>query len=294
MNWIATVGPNIPQDLLLAVEGYCGPLTWRLDRPTPRADSWLESRFAPWARSIVEDWAEGALDEIDRVIFSRAEDNAQRLYYYLCELRARGVLAGPEPVIFDVALVERVSSLDRTIASVRQLAGSLGLDAAALEQGIARANALRAAPVAGSGGPVCLLAGTPPPDRRLHHMIEGQGWSAVGETLDEQWRRLGPEVAASSGDPAAAIARQLHGQAVGPRSWSDPAAELLARASRLRARAAVLWFTEEDEALMWRLPSMRRGLEGVGLPVLPLTRRSWRADDGVAGEIAEFLEGIAP
>ena len=293
MSTISTVGAGIPMDVLAATSRYAGPLGWDLQRPTPRADSWLESKFAPWTRSILEDWADGALDHLDCVIFSRAEDNAHRLYYYVCELRSRGLITGPEPLVFDVAYLNRASSLAHTIDAVRRLAARFDLDQTALERGIAATNLARRAPAGTPRPPVCLLAGSAPPDRRLHDVIDAQGWSASGETLHEQWQRLGAAVEQASGDAAVAIGRQLHAERRGPRAPSDPASELAAEAHRAGARAAVLWFTEEDEALAWHLPAMRRAMEGEGIPVLTLVRRSWRADDGVGAEIADFLGSTA-
>jgi len=56
--------------------------------------------------------------------------------------------------------------------------------------------------------------------------------------------------------------------------------------------AAILWYTEEEEALVWHLPAQRRALEQAQLPVLILTRRDWSARDGVDGEIDNFLKGF--
>jgi len=95
----ASVGPLLPHDLFAASGRYAGPLGWTLDRPMPFAAEWMENRFAPWAASILEDWAAGAFDAHEAVVFARADDSAQRLYYYLCELRRRGVMTGgPEPL----------------------------------------------------------------------------------------------------------------------------------------------------------------------------------------------------
>ena len=73
------------------------------ERPTPAADRWMESKFAPWARAILEGWAAGEYDDLGQVIFSRADDSAQRLYYYLCELQRRGLVGGPEALIAAMA-----------------------------------------------------------------------------------------------------------------------------------------------------------------------------------------------
>lgn len=285
----ATIGADIPQDLLLACEGYQGPVGWTVDRATPRADQWLESRFAPWTRSVLEDWAAGAFDGLDAILFSRGDDNSQRLYYYACELRERGLLKGPEPLIFDVARINRPTSTARTINAVRTTAARLGLDDAALEAGIAKANAQRGTAPTALPGPVCFLTGTAPPDRRIHAMIEAAGWSAAGETLADQWQRAGATVEAGTGDPAAAIGRAVHADSFGPRGFHDRASATLAEAQKAGAKAAILWFTEEEEGLVWHAPAQQKALEAAGIAVLPLTRCSWLAQDGIDTKIAAFL-----
>ena len=110
---IAYVGPHLPHDLLAACGRCAGALPWNVDRAMPAADRWLESKFPVWARSIVQDWADGVLDGHEAVVFSRADDAAQRLYYYLCELRRQGAVKGPEPLNEEIE-----SSLVRVVASV--------------------------------------------------------------------------------------------------------------------------------------------------------------------------------
>lgn len=296
MTEIATVGADIPLDLLAATGRFAGPLPWSLDRSTPKADAWLESKFTPWARSILEDWAEARFDALEYVIFSRSDDNSQRLYYYICELRARGLVGGPEPLIFDVARLQRASSREHMIAQVRKLADRLSVDDLSLEQAIIETNAYRSRLATEAQEPrkgrTCLLAGTPPPDRRLHRMIEGAGWSAAGSTLEELWRDPGAPVPERTGRPVEAIAGQIYAAQNGPRGFYDSAARIAQRAADTGSSAAVLWYTEEEEALVWHLPAQRRALEQAQLPVLILTRRDWTARDGVDGEIDNFLKGL--
>jgi len=293
MTMIASVGFDLPHDLLHATGRYAGPLAWDIDRPTPKADQWLENKFPLWARSIVEDWAVGAFDHLDQVLFSRADDASQRLYYYICELQSRGAVAGPKPLIFDVAKIARPSSLERTIDSVRKLAAALDVDAAALEQAIAATNARRGAvPAHAASGPVCLLAGTPPPDERLHKMVGAAGWSARAKTLAEVWADLGPTVEEASGDPLGALGRAIHNRNCGVRGFFNRSAALLTDAQSAAAKAVVLWFVEEDEGEVWHLPRERAALDAAGIPTLVLTRRDWRANDGTADEIAVFLKDL--
>lgn len=289
---IAYVGPDLPQDLLTATGACCGPVKWNVDRSMPAADHWLESKFPLWTRSILQDWADGALDGLDAVIFSRADDAAQRLYYYVCELRQRAAIKGPEPVIFDTAMIQRASSVAHMRGAIERLAMRLGVDDDALERGIVTTNARRV-PGSEVGGamPLCLLAGTPPPDHRIHGMIEAAGWRAVGPTLAESWQHPGDlHVEEASGDPCAAIASQLHGAAQGSRAFRNHADALETQVRQARASAVILWFAEEDETRIWHLPAQRDALVQADVPSLILTRRDWRANDGAAEAIAAFLK----
>jgi len=296
MTQISTVGADIPLDILLATGRYAGPLTWSTDRETLRADGWLEAKFAPWARSILEDWADGRFDALESVIFSRSDDNSHRLYYYVCELQARGLIGGPRALVFDVARLRRGASRAHMIAQVHKLAAHFELDEATLERGIALANGVRgeraAAPPPTASAPICLIAGTAPPDRRLHDMARAAGWRGEGQTLGDLWRDPGDVVNAHSGDPARAIGSQLHARQTGPRGQYDPARRVVEDARAAGARAAILWYTEQEEALVWHLPAQRRALEDAGLPVLSLTRRDWAARDGVERDIHDFLKGL--
>jgi len=288
---IASVGPNLPLDLLRATGAYAGPLPIDLGKPVSAAAAWMESKFAPWASLALQSWADGEYDHLECVVFSRADDTAQRFYYYVCELQRRGLLAGPEAVIFDVAMIPRPSSLARTIQKVRELAQMFDVDDKALEAAMA-AN-VRPSTARGGPGPVCLIAGSPTPDRRLHQAVEATGFVAVGQTLAEHWTDGGPSVMRETGDPASAIASCLHQATIGPRSFADRASLLREKLIQTQAKAVILWRIEEDEAQVWHLPEERRVLEQSGLPHLVLTRRDWLARDGTLEEISCFLTGAA-
>lgn len=292
---IASLGPSLPIDLLEATGRHAGQLPWRLGEPTPHADRWLESKFPVWSRSIVEQWATGGFDELEAVVFSRGDDAVQRVYYYLCELQRRGLVAGPRPIVFDAAHVPRATSEAHTIAAVRRLAAALETDDAALEAAIGRTNARRGATRAARGPlPAILLAGTPPPHRLLHDAIAATGFAAVGETLAEAWSDPGPPVAQASGDPSAMIGRQVHLRDNDRRGFRDVAQATARRAQQARVAAAVLWYSEEDEVRVWELPRLRQALEAVGLPIVVMTRRDEAGTDGAPDEIRAFLKGLHP
>ena len=321
---LAYVGSDLPTELLMVPGRYACHLPWDAARPTPLADQWLESSFAPWTRSVLEFWAEGRFDFLDTVIFSRGDDSVQRLYYYICELQRRGLIAGPTPLIFDVARADRASSVRHTIAAVKRLAERLQISELDLQVGIERANRRRrlyADIEAARGSPGCryeriaraslfadiddhvreaslgapgperrvLLAGSTPPDDRLHIAIEATGWLVAGEWYDRALARFGSENSIAIDDPAEAIGTHAHRQALGARSLSDRAIALVNAAHNARADAVVLWLIEEDEALPWSIPRQRSALAAAGIPVLVAARRRWDASDGIAAEIARFL-----
>ena len=285
---IASVGPNLPLAVLRATGAYAGPLAIDLKKQVTSAEAWIESKFAPWAPLALQAWADGDYDYLSHVVFSRADDTAQRFYYYVCELQRRGLIGGPEPVMFDIAMIRRPTSLERTTQKVRELAQLFDVDKAAVEAAIVDAPG----PTSSPDQPVCLIAGSPLPDRRLHDAAEAAGFAAIGQTLAEYWSDEGPTIERGSRDPAAAIARGLHLGATGPRSFADRAALLEEQIAATDAKAVVLWRIEEDEAQVWHLPAERRMLDESGVPHLVLTRADWFARDGAPEQITQFLKGV--
>lgn len=326
---VGFVGADIPVELLLASGRPFGHLPWRADLPTPTADRWLESSFPGWARSILEQWFEGAFHGITDVVFSRADDAAQRLCYYVRELQARGQLGGPAPHLLDLALIPRATSLSHTAASIGALAQRLGIEDSAWPNALGRADRLRtqlAALNAGrgshgvqyehlfraalwsdatqwidsvsiapqDGGRRILLTGSMPPDDRLHRAVEAGGACVVDELHPGGPLRLGPVLDTSGEAPLLRVARHLQLHGTGPRAFIDRAAQLLARVRECRAEAVVLWMTREDEALAWQVPAHSRVLREAGVPVLVRADASWKADDGALEAITRFCREELP
>lgn len=322
---VGYVGADVPMEVLLATGRPFGHLPWRPDGGTPWADRWLESSFPMWSRSILEQWHAGAFDTLRDVVFSRADDASQRLYYYVRELQVRGALRGPVPHIFDLALVPRPSSLAHSTQSVLMLARALGADAARLADGIARTAQVRDSLAqlqkarAGDGPwfeslaraamwsnpegwiaqvqppappeanrPRVLLAGSVPPDGRLHQAVEQGGASVVAETHGYRLDRLEASAPPGGQAPEAVIAGQAIARSVGSRAFFDSAQWLLRQAQAARAQAVVLWLTREDEGLAWQLPAQRAALQAAGMPCLALPVASWLADDGALERIRAF------
>ena len=322
------VGPDIPVELMLATGRPFGHLPWRTDRETPWAAHWLEAGFPGWAFSILEDWHAGRFDALAQVVFSRADDASQRLYYYVQELQRRGLLAGPRPLILDVALIPRDSSLAHTAQSIRELSDVLGCNDEALRRAMPRADELRTRLLAlqaarNAEGPRferlaraalfsdasqwigdiavvptrqvstrVLLAGSVPPDDRLHAAAESAGASVVAEAHVHGLARLGAPIQGMDESPALAIARALVARSIGPRSFIDRPSWIIREARQARADAVVLWLTREDEALAWHVPALRRALQEAELPMLVLSCARWQADDGAPESIATFCRNL--
>ena len=226
---IGFVGPDVPVEVLLATGRAFGHLPWLTEAPTPFADSVLERSFPFWARSLLEQWHSGAFDGLSTVVFSRAADASQRLYYYISELQRRGRLGGPSIVVFDIAHVPRKSGLAYTADAIRRLGRGLDVGSERLLDAVERANTLRqklagitadrtgdgpqfehvgraalwsdpspwidevSGPAQHSSMPV-LLVGSVPPDDRIHVAVEEAGASVVAEAHMYPLTRLGPEV----------------------------------------------------------------------------------------------------
>jgi hypothetical protein len=326
---IGFVGCDVPIDLFRATGRPFGHLPWRTSGATPWADRWLESSFPYWSRSILDQWHDGDFDRLEAVVFSRADDASQRLYYYVTELQRRGQLRGPRPHIFDIAFVDRESSRAHTMAAVVKLAKAFGVGEDALVEGIERTNALRGklstideqrtdrGPLYERFGraalwsdaeswideivlpapdrerkPRVVLAGSTPPDDRLHQAVEAAGGAVISETHVHHLGRLGPEVQWGSRSPARAIAEHLVRASVGPRAMIDRSRWILDRSRSVRADAVVIWLTREDEALAWHLPGQQRTLDDAGVPTLGLPASRWRTDDGAGERIVDFVREI--
>ncbi len=320
---VGYVGADVPVEVLLATGRPFGHLPWRTDAATSWADQWLESSFPLWSRSILEQWHAGAFDALRDVVFTRADDASQRLFYYVRELQRRGKLRGPAPRIFDLALVRRASSLAHSARAVARLASELGADADNLAAGIGHSNMIRGqldrlqgarsghgpwhenvtravlwtdpgawlaelAPPPPVDRPRVLLAGSFPPDARLHQAVEEGGASVVAETHGFRLDRLGKPLLAGDEEPARAIARHAIERSVGPRSFHDAAQWTVRQARAHRAGAVVLWLTREDESLAWQLPAQRAALAAAGLPYLALPAASWLAENEVLDRIRTF------
>ena len=323
------VGLDIPADLSGVPGRVSCHLPWRKQESTPVAAQWLETSFPGWAFSIVEDWAEGRFNCLEHVVFSRGEDAAHRLYYYICELQRRGKLGGPRPLVFDIARIPRESSRRHTVGALRKLMEDLDVSEKQLIRGIQHTNELREAftglqrrrtgpgrlyeklvraslfeDVGGllGGWPseveserpigTVVLVGSAPPDDTLHTAVESAGWTVTDEFYDRSMSRLGAVIPPIAADAVSSTALSWLEHEAGKRGFIDPTRSLGARLRDQKVDAAVLWSIREDESLAWHVPAQRAALAASGIPTLVLTARSWRVDDGAADEIRRFLGGL--
>jgi hypothetical protein len=140
---IGYVGNEIPVELIVAANAFPLRLPSFANGSVAAADDYLESSFMPEVRSICEQYLHGAFDFAESIIFPRSNDSAQRLYYYLSELRRQGIAKGPEPLIFDLAKIPRDTSRAHSRSAVERVASQIGARAEALPQAIAQRNRRR-------------------------------------------------------------------------------------------------------------------------------------------------------
>jgi hypothetical protein len=353
---IGTVGADIPVEIVLASGALPLQLPVLADQPTPLADRYLEPGFSPAARSIAQQWLSGTFEFVQAVVFSRSDDSAQRLYYYLCELQRNGSTAGPRPMLYDIAKIPRQTSRRHSEDSTVRLGRELDCDFTALPDAIERRNRrrrlletltlLRESQAAPSGpeverlsramdlafglefdtafsawlerpravhtGPRLILAGSVPPDERLHSAVETAQGRIVDEVGDHSLARFGAPIAGAAANAAAgaaagtrldagapeatyvrettlrSISDHYHALPCGSRGFEDRPDRLLERAAACRAHGVILWLIEEDEALVWDAPGMQQRLSAAGIPVLTLTRRRWDLCDDALQLIGEF------
>lgn len=155
------------------------------------------------------------------------------------------------------------------------------------------------APRAHHAGPRLLLAGSAPPDERLHARIERAEGCVVDESGDHSARRLGDPIspgAAESADSTMSSIERLsnhyHALRHGSRALVDRAAAIDEQLRQSRVDGVVIWLIEEDESLAWEVPSVHAMLAASGTPHLLLTRRRWEADDGALEAVSEFVANL--
>ena len=140
---IGYVGSEIPVELIIAAGAMPIQLSGLMPTDYKRADEYLEDSFAPFTRVITDHYLQGNLDFLRYIILPRSNDSAQRLYYYLCELRRSKGVQGPEPLIYDLAKIPRGTSRSYSEWATYKLASELGTKEADLPHAISLRNQRR-------------------------------------------------------------------------------------------------------------------------------------------------------
>jgi hypothetical protein len=135
-----------------------------------------------------------------------------------------------------------------------------------------------------------VLAGSAPPDERLHLAVESAGGNVVAEWGEHASCAVAEPVIAPDGGYAA-IADHYQARRSGTRAFVDGAAAITALAQAVRADGVIVWLIEQEDALIWDLPAQKAALGAAGIPVLVLARRRWDGSDAIA-EISAFTQGV--
>lgn len=328
---IGYVGHDIPVDLILAANALPIAIQGRAGHGTPNADRYLEPTFLPAIRSIAEQWLTGELDDIDAVVFTRSDDSAQRLYYYLCELQRRGLCKGPAPLMYDLASGDRASSEAHTIAATRALGQSLGASEDALHDAMQRVRermalmlaatrtTLIAPPARGSFVQKTIRAAERDWSVEFDQFLSAQDPSPaavdalrlmlVGSVPSDE--RLHEIAESHSANIVATINTQTpHGydstpnksdpyRTIARRCRAHPWRAMLHSPELIRERAresqvagVVLWTVAEDTGLAWVCPPLERALRASGTEVLTLTMQSWDVSSATLDALQQFVRTL--
>jgi|HigsolmetaAR201D_1030396.scaffolds.fasta_scaffold00059_25 hypothetical protein len=329
---VGYIGADVPVELILAAGKQPIRLRGSKGLATPRADRFVEASFSLETRRIAEQWLAGELDALEAVVFSRSDDSAQRLYYYICELQRIQACRGPKPLLFDVATLPRATSLAHTIDSTRRLAAELGTVADRLPQAIEQAACRRA-----------LLA------RLQRERLEGRllgslaqrivralelRWDAALDEAALRWldtleatsaRRRLVLVGSEPLDEALHVAVEAAGATIvaeineasdieaTPSASDDPFAKLAAYYSErtrrardrlrradalgehvqtLRADGAILWLLSTDTGIAWAAPRIEQALRTAGCAVLELVPQDAEPRAALLEQVAAFARSL--
>jgi hypothetical protein len=328
---IGYIGDQTPVPLIFAANAtpvrlHSGPAI-----ATARADEFLESAHMPELRAICQRWLDGDLDFLRAVVFPRTDDSAQRLYYYLCELKRRGLCGGPMPLLHDVANISRETSVAHTRESTRRLALELGVDEARVASAAARvlrrqslvaqvqAKRLLADPLPGSsawrvnrasacdwsdefdGATHRWLDRAPslPNPRRVLLVGDALPEDSLHRAIERAGGSVVLELTESDADAASgaavtleSLSDELHSRRSPVLAMRDDADWVLQRARHARADAVVFWLIEEDEALPWEIARQQRSLQAASIPALLLSRQRWRPDEAALEAVTKFVGGV--
>jgi hypothetical protein len=317
---IGYVGADVPIELILAAQAHPVRLRGRSSSSTTNAERFLEASFSASSRRIAEQWLAGELDALQAVIFSRSDDSAQRLYYYLCELQRTGQCAGPTPLLFDIAGIQRASSIAYTVESTQRLAASLGTLPEQLPRAIAQTQrrsylltrlteqratgrvlgtvahrVLRAAEsrwttefddaFAMTAQRRLILVGNEPADEQLHETLEAAGATFIAEINEATHTDSEAHV---HEDPLVAIATRCHRRVHDAQALLRSADLLAGRVRTLQADGAVLWLAASDTGLAWEVPRIEHALRSAGCAVLKLVLQEANADAATLARVAHF------
>lgn len=132
-----------------------------------------------------------------------------------------------------------------------------------------------------------VLAGSTPPDERIHRAVEAGDGNVVDEFFDGS---MSQSIARWTSDAASvdAIADAYRDARSTDNCWLHQPDALVERVRERVAHAVILWLVEEDEGIVWEVPHQIERLRRAGIAVLGLTRQRWDADADVLARITKF------
>jgi len=324
---IGYVGNDVPVALILAAGALPVRVRGNAGFETPGVDRFIESSFAPELRVIADQWLRGMLDHLQAVVFARADDSGQRLYYYLCELQRRGLCGGPRALLYDVAGLARGASFEHTLESTRQLAADLGSSNTALagarqrvrrrEELLRAVQSRRLLPAPLGGNAAWLFEYVAACDWRDSFDETARRWladasllhipkrvmlagdpppdgqlhaaiEAAGASVVLELTESGFSTSDHGTEPFAAIAAEFQARESPALSMRRDARWLVNRAQDSRADAVLIWLSEQNEALPWEIARQVQSLRTAGIPALLLSRQPWQITAAALTQVMHF------
>jgi benzoyl-CoA reductase/2-hydroxyglutaryl-CoA dehydratase subunit BcrC/BadD/HgdB len=136
-----------------------------------------------------------------------------------------------------------------------------------------------------------LLAGSAPPDERLHRAVEQAGGNIVAESDAHASSAVSQPAIAADGS-FDAIADHYYALANSTRAFVDRASAIQTLAAEAAADGVIIWLIEEEDALIWDLPAVMSALQTRRVATLRLARRRWDLGDGALEEIKSFTHAL--
>ena len=267
---VGTIGAGVPEEVLVAAGVDIVRISGAPGAPTDVADRYLEPMVGERARSQLQRVLDGTYRAVELLVCSREEDAPLRLFYALREIRRlEPERRLPRLHLVDLQHLGTEATRRWNVRCVRELCAVLGVDDAALADGVRACNRRRSIPNgADGGGRRVYLTGSEHAETELAAAVEAAGARVVAGR---------PVLADEALPPVEAVARRYeHPMLARARGSSAARAAAPAEdAATVGADVVLAFYLEGDDGLRWEYPELRDACNGRGIPVVLLDHQRY-------------------